>query len=75
MRRSALAAVLPEVCHNLSRELGADEEDIAWAWDAKVPELELKGWGIVIEPDAQGVLTKFRFDEAGPHQTLVRKKN
>ena len=29
----------------------------------------------MIEPDAQGVLTKFRFDEAGPHQTLIKKKD
>ena len=48
---------------------------IVWAWDSKLAELELKGWEIVIEPDAQGVLTKFRFDEVGPHQTLVKKKN
>jgi len=29
----------------------------------------------VIEPDAQGVFTKFRFDEVGPHQTLIKRKD
>ena len=48
---------------------------VAWAWDSRLAELELKGWEIVIEPDAQGVLPKFRFDEVGPHQMLVKKKN
>jgi hypothetical protein len=48
---------------------------LAWAWDSKLAELELNGWETVIEPDAQGVLTRFRFDEVGPHQTLVKKKN
>lgn len=48
---------------------------VVWAWDSKLADLELKGWEIVIEPDAQGVLTKFRFDEVGPHQTLVKKKD
>jgi hypothetical protein len=45
------------------------------AWDSKLAELELKGWEIVVESDAEAVLTKFRFDEVGPHQTLVKKKN
>jgi hypothetical protein len=27
------------------------------------------------EPDVNGALTKFRFDEVGPHQTLIKKKN
>jgi hypothetical protein len=48
---------------------------LAWAWDSKLTDLELKGWEIVIEPDTQGVLTKYRFDEVGPHQTLVKRKN
>ena len=48
---------------------------IAWAWDSKLGELELKAWETVIEPDANGALTKFRFDQVGPHQTLVKKKN
>jgi hypothetical protein len=48
---------------------------IKWAWDTKLPDLALKGWEVVIEPDEQGVLTKFRFDEVGPHQTLIKRKN
>ena len=59
----------------LKARLEAAGYSLAWAWDSKLAELELKGWETVIEPDAQGVLTEFRFDEAGPHQTLVKKKN
>ena len=59
----------------LKAELEAAGYSVAFAWDSKLAELELKGWGTVIEPDAQGVLTKYRFDEVGPHQLLVKRKN
>lgn len=57
----------------LKARLEADGYSLTWAWDSKLAELELKGWETVIEQDAQGVLTKFRFDEVGPHQTLMKK--
>ncbi len=60
---------------SLKAQLEAAGYSVAWAWDAKLAELGLKGWEVVVEPDAQGVLTKFRFDEVGPHQTLVKRKN
>lgn len=59
----------------LKAHLEAAGYGLAWAWDTKLADLGLKGWEIVIEPDPQGVLTKFRFDEIGPHQTLVKRKN
>jgi hypothetical protein len=59
----------------LKAQLEAVGYSLAWAWDRNLADLGLKGWEIVIAPDAQGVLTKFRFDEVGPHQTLVKKKN
>jgi len=58
----------------LKARLEAAGYSVTWAWDTKLGDLALKGWEIVIEPDAQGVLTKFRFDEVGPHQTLVKRK-
>ena len=49
---------------------------VSWCADAKLAQkTDVEGWEIVIEPDAQGVLTKFRFDEVGPHQTLIKKKD
>jgi len=59
----------------LKTQLDAAGYSLAWAWDTKLADLGLKGWEIVIEPDAQGVLTRFRFDEVGPHQTLIKRKN
>jgi hypothetical protein len=59
----------------LKAQLEAAGYNLAWAWDTKLADLGLKGWDIVIEPDEQGVLTKFRFDEVGPHQTLIKRKN
>lgn len=58
----------------LKARLEAAGDSVAFAWDSKLADLALQGWEIVIEPDAQGVLTKFRFDQAGPHQTLVKKR-
>ena len=59
----------------MTGSLEAAAYSLVWASDSKLADLELKGWKVVIEPDAQGVLTKFRFDDVGPHQTLVKKKN
>jgi len=57
----------------LKAQLEAAGYTVAWAWDTKLAELLLEGWEVVVEPDAQGRLTKFRFDEVGPHQTLVKR--
>jgi hypothetical protein len=59
----------------LKAQFEAAGYSVAWTWDTNLAALGLKGWEIVIEPDAQGVLTKFRFDEVGPHQTLVKRKD
>lgn len=59
----------------LIAKLEAAGYSLAWASDTKLADLGLRGWEIVIEPDAHGVLTRFRFDEVGPHQTLVKRKN
>ncbi len=59
----------------LNAQLEAAGYSIAWAWDAKLADLLLEGWEIVVEPDAEGRLTKFRFDQVGPRQTLVKRKN
>ena len=58
----------------LQSKLEAGGYTVKWARDTKLADLGLKGWEVVIEPDAQGVLTKFRLDEVGPHQTLVKTK-
>ena len=59
----------------LKAQLEVAGYSLAWAQDTKLADLDLEGWEIVIEPDKQGRLTKFRFDEVGPHQTLIKKKN
>ncbi len=59
----------------LKAKLEAAGYSVKWAWDTKLADLGLKGWEVVIEPDAQGVFTTFRFDEVGPHQTLIKRKD
>lgn len=59
----------------LKAELEAAGYGVAFGWDSQLAELGTKGWETVIKLDAQGVLTKYRFDEVGPHRTLVKKKN
>ena len=56
-------------------KLEAAGYSVAWAWDTRLADLELKGWEVVVDPDKQGVLTRLRFDEVGPHQTRVKRKN
>ena len=59
----------------LRAQLEAADSTIASAGHSKLAELELRGWETVIEADGHGALTIFRFDEVGPHQTLIKKKN
>ena len=56
----------------LKAELEAAGYSVTFAWDSKLAKLELKGSETVIEPDSQGVLTKYRFDEVGPHRRGAR---
>ncbi len=59
---------------SLKTKLEADGYRLSWAWDTRIARLvDVEGWEIVIEPDAQGVLTKFR-TEAGPNQTLIKRR-
>jgi hypothetical protein len=48
--------------------------EVKFASTSRLAELELKGWEPVVERDAHGVLTRYRFDEVGPHQTLIKRK-
>ncbi len=60
----------------IQKRLETNGYRISWCADAKLTQkTDVEGWEIVIEHDAQGVLTKFRFDEVGPHQTLIKKKD
>ncbi len=49
---------------------------VAWCLDNKLSrKIDLEGWEIVVEPDAQGVLTKFRLKDRPADQTLIKKRN
>lgn len=37
--------------------------------------VDLEGWEVVIEPDAQGVLTTFRLKDRPADQTLIKRRN
>jgi hypothetical protein len=57
----------------IQRKLDADGYRVAWSLDTNlVRRIELEGWEIVIEPDAQGVPTKFRVKDRPADQTLIR---
>lgn len=58
----------------LKAKLKAAGYSIKWAHETRLADLALKGWETVIELDEQGLLTLFRFDKAGPHQTLIKRK-
>jgi len=60
----------------LQVRLEADGYQVAWCLDTKLTrKIDLEGWEIVIEPDSQGVLTKFRVQDRPAHQTLIRRRN
>lgn len=58
----------------LQQRLQAAGFRIAWCFDSRIPrKIDLEGWGVVIEPDPQGVLTKFRLRDRPENQTLIKK--
>ena len=60
----------------LQHKLEAAGYRVAWCLDTKLSrKLDLEGWEIVVEPDAQGVLTKFRLKDRPADQTLIKKQN
>jgi len=58
----------------LIARLEASGYSVKWAWDTKVADLGLEGWEVVVERATDGTLSEFRFDQVGPHQTLIKKK-
>lgn len=49
---------------------------VAWCLDTTLSrKIDLEGWEIVVEPDAKGVLTKFRLRDRPADRTLIKKRN
>lgn len=60
----------------LQRRLEAAGYRVAWCLDTKLSrKIDLEGWEIVVEPDAQGVRTKFRLKDYPADQTLIKRRN
>jgi hypothetical protein len=60
----------------LQARLEAAGYRIAWCLEANLArKVDLEDWEIVVEPDAQGVLTKFRLKDRPSDQTLIKKRN
>lgn len=60
----------------LQRKLEVVGYRVAWCLDTNLArKIDLEGWEIVVEPDAQGVLTKFRLKDFPANQTLIKKWN
>jgi hypothetical protein len=60
----------------LQRRLEAAGYRVAWCLDTKLSrKMDLEGWEIVVEPDPQGVPTKFRLKDRPSDQTLIKTRN
>lgn len=60
----------------LQRRLEVAGYRVAWCLDTSLSRrIDLEGWEIVVEPDAQGALTKFRLKDRPADQTLIKKRN
>ena len=59
----------------LQAKLEATGYRVAWCLDNKLArKIELDGWEVVIEPDQNGVPTKFRLKDRPADQTLIKKR-
>jgi hypothetical protein len=60
----------------IQQKIEADGYRVAWSLDTNLARrIDLEGWEIVIEPDAQGAPTKFRVKDRPADQTLIKIKN
>jgi hypothetical protein len=60
----------------VQQRLEAAAYRVAWCPDTKLSRrIDLEGWEIVVEPDAQGVQTKFRLKDPRADKTLIKKRN
>ncbi len=59
----------------LQHKLEAAGYRVAWCLDTELSrKIDLEGWEIVVEPDAQGVLTRFRLKDRPADQTLIKRR-
>jgi hypothetical protein len=59
----------------LQQRLEAAGYRVAWCSDTKLSrKVDLEGWEIVVEPDAQGVRTRYRIKDRPSDQTLIKTK-
>lgn len=60
----------------LQKSIEADGYRVAWCLDTSLArKIDLEGWEIVVEPDAQGVRTMFRLKDRPASQTLIKKRD
>jgi hypothetical protein len=60
----------------LQGKLEAGGYRVAWCADTKLSrKVDLEGWEIVVEPNGQGVRTKFRLEDRPANQTLIKRRN
>jgi hypothetical protein len=60
----------------LQQRLESDGYRVAWCLDNNLARrTDLEGWEVVLERDAQGVLTKFRLRDRPSDQTLIKRRN
>lgn len=58
----------------LQAKLSEDGYKVAWCLDTKLARrVDLEGWQVVVEPDVNGVLSKFRLKDRPADQTLIKK--
>jgi hypothetical protein len=60
----------------IQQRLEASGYRVAWCSDAKLSrKIDLEDWEVVVEPDAQGVPTKFRVKDRPANQTLIKRRS
>lgn len=60
----------------LQQRLEARGYRVAWCLDTKISrKVDLEGWEIVVEPDAEGPLRRFRLRDRPGNQTLIEQRD
>jgi hypothetical protein len=60
----------------LEKMLEASGYSVRWCSDPKLlRSIDLEGWEVVVERDAEGIMTKFRLRDRDANYTLIKKMN
>jgi hypothetical protein len=59
----------------IQQKLETDGFEVKWCLDSKASRtIDIEGWELVVEPDAKGIVSRFRVKDGPADQILIKRK-